>query len=128
MNASTGPQSSFLPKKINAFPIVKKRSVGTLEALFISLEIMCIESRIRAKTPLPLLCMHTCPQWRKISTESEMAYCICFSKKYQKDEIRRMVIGEGGYVAYLGTNDSKEVEERAKVGDGLRAIARSTYQ
>lgn len=44
---------------------------------------------------------------------------LCFSKKYAKDEIRRMVIGEGGYVAYLGTNDAKEVQERAQNGDEL---------
>lgn len=42
---------------------------------------------------------------------------ICFSNKYQKDEIRRMVIGEGGFVAYLGTNDAMEVENRAKNGE-----------
>jgi butyrate kinase len=44
---------------------------------------------------------------------------LCFSKKYQKDEIRRMVIGEGGYVAYLGTNDAIEVENRAANGEEL---------
>lgn len=44
---------------------------------------------------------------------------LCFSNKYQKDEIRRMVIGEGGYVAYLGTNDAMEVEKRAENGDEL---------
>lgn len=44
---------------------------------------------------------------------------LCFSKKYQKDEIRRMVIGEGGYVAYLGTNDAMEVEARAANGEEL---------
>ncbi len=42
---------------------------------------------------------------------------LCFSRKYEKEEIRRMVIGEGGYVAYLGTNDAMEVETRAKNGD-----------
>ncbi len=42
---------------------------------------------------------------------------LCFSKKYQKDEIRRMVIGEGGYVAYLGTNDALEVSNRVQDGD-----------
>jgi len=42
---------------------------------------------------------------------------LCFSHKYSKDEIRRMVIGEGGYVAYLGTNDALEVEKRALAGD-----------
>ena len=44
---------------------------------------------------------------------------LCFSHQYEKDEIRRMVIGEGGYVAYLGTNDSKEVMDRANQGDEL---------
>jgi butyrate kinase len=41
----------------------------------------------------------------------------CFSNKYQKEEVRRMVLGEGGYVAYLGTNDAMEVGDRAKNGD-----------
>lgn len=44
---------------------------------------------------------------------------LCFSKKYQKDEICRMVIGEGGYVAYLGTNDAMEVENRAANGEEM---------
>ncbi len=44
---------------------------------------------------------------------------LCFSKKYQKDEVRRMVLGEGGYVAYLGTNDAMEVEKRAANGEEL---------
>jgi butyrate kinase len=44
---------------------------------------------------------------------------LCFSQKYEKDEIRRMVIGEGGFVAYLGTNDAMEVETRAKNGEEL---------
>jgi butyrate kinase len=42
---------------------------------------------------------------------------LCFSQKYEKEEIKRMVIGEGGYVAYLETNDAQEVEKRAANGD-----------
>jgi len=42
---------------------------------------------------------------------------LCFSGKYSKDQVRRMVVGEGGFVAYLGTNDAQEVEKRAKTGD-----------
>jgi len=42
---------------------------------------------------------------------------ICFSGKYSEDQVRRMVVGEGGYVGYLGTNNAKEVEERAASGD-----------
>jgi butyrate kinase len=42
---------------------------------------------------------------------------ICFEGRLSKEEIRRMVVGEGGYVAYLGTNDAREVEKRAHEGD-----------
>ncbi len=42
---------------------------------------------------------------------------ICFSGIYSRAEIDRMVLGEGGYVSYLGTNNAKEVEDRAAVGD-----------
>lgn len=42
---------------------------------------------------------------------------LCFSGKYDKDQVKRMVVGEGGYVAYLGTNDALEVERRAGNGD-----------
>jgi butyrate kinase len=42
---------------------------------------------------------------------------ICFSGKYSEDQVRRMVVGEGGYVGYLGTNNAKQVEERASAGD-----------
>ena len=42
---------------------------------------------------------------------------ICFSGKFSKPEIDRMVLGEGGFVSYLGTNNAKEVEDRAKAGD-----------
>lgn len=41
----------------------------------------------------------------------------CFEGRYSKEQIRRMVVGEGGFVAYLGTNNAQEVEKRAKAGD-----------
>ncbi len=41
----------------------------------------------------------------------------CFSGKYTQDELNKMVVGKGGYVAYLGTNDALEIENRAKTGD-----------
>lgn len=37
----------------------------------------------------------------------------CFSGKYSEKEMGRRIIGEGGFVAHLGTNDCKVVEERA---------------
>lgn len=37
---------------------------------------------------------------------------VCFSGKYTKDEVRKMVAGKGGTVAYLGTNDFLEIEHK----------------
>ncbi|MDR4988759.1 MAG: butyrate kinase [Bacteroidales bacterium] len=42
---------------------------------------------------------------------------MCFSGKYSEEEIRDMITGKGGLVAYLGTNDAYEVEKRAGSGD-----------
>ncbi len=42
---------------------------------------------------------------------------ICFSGKFSKDQIQRMVVGEGGYVAYLGTNNALEVQKAAENGN-----------
>lgn len=41
----------------------------------------------------------------------------CFSGKYTKKQIQKMVVGEGGFVAYLGTNSAFDVEQRAHAGD-----------
>lgn len=41
----------------------------------------------------------------------------CFSGQYTYDEIKKMITGKGGFVAYLGTNDAYEVEKRAEAGD-----------
>ena len=42
---------------------------------------------------------------------------ICFSGKYSFDEIKKMIIGEGGLIAYLGTNNAYQVEIMAKGGN-----------
>lgn len=42
---------------------------------------------------------------------------LCFSGKHTKEEIKKMITGKGGYVAYLETNDAHEVEKRAASGD-----------
>jgi len=42
---------------------------------------------------------------------------LCFNKKYSFVEIARMITGQGGYVAYLGTNDAYQVEKMAENGD-----------
>ena len=42
---------------------------------------------------------------------------LCFSGEYTLAEVKKMIKGEGGLVAYLGTNDAYEVELKAKAGD-----------
>ncbi len=42
---------------------------------------------------------------------------LCFSGKYTQDEIRAMIKGKGGLVAYLNTNDVPQVIEKIKKGD-----------
>ncbi len=41
----------------------------------------------------------------------------CFDSQLSKADVRRMVVGEGGYVAYLKTNNAKEVEDLARQGN-----------
>jgi len=42
---------------------------------------------------------------------------LCFSGKYEKKEIMKMLKGKGGYTAYLGTADGQAVAERVRKGD-----------
>lgn len=42
---------------------------------------------------------------------------MCFSNQYSEDEIRKMVVGQGGLVAYLGTSAANVIEERINNGD-----------
>lgn len=41
----------------------------------------------------------------------------CFSGKYDRETIRKMINGEGGYVAYFGTNEAYKIELQARQGD-----------
>jgi butyrate kinase len=41
---------------------------------------------------------------------------LCFSRKYELHEVRKMITGKGGLVAYLGTNNANEVEQRITKG------------
>ena len=45
---------------------------------------------------------------------------LCFSGKYEMKEVLKMITGKGGLVAYLGTNNAYEVEQRAASGDDYR--------
>jgi butyrate kinase len=50
---------------------------------------------------------------------------LCFSGKYTYEEVKKMITGKGGYVAYLGTNNAQEVEERVQQGDGQACLIRN---
>ena len=41
---------------------------------------------------------------------------MCFSGQYTKQEIKKKLIGRGGAVAYFGTNDMREIVQKAKEG------------
>lgn len=42
---------------------------------------------------------------------------LCFSGEYTHEEIKKLITGKGGLVAYLGTNDARDVEKMIKDGD-----------
>lgn len=42
---------------------------------------------------------------------------LCFSGKYDAGEMKKKLVGKGGLVAYLGTNDAREVEKMIQSGD-----------
>ncbi len=46
---------------------------------------------------------------------------LCLSGDYAERQLDRMVFGEGGLFAYLGTRDLEEVERRIEAGDPLAA-------
>jgi butyrate kinase len=54
----------------------------------------------------------------------------CFSGDYTYEEMKKMVTGQGGFVAYLGTNDAMAVEKRALAGEAKAALIQDafTYQ
>lgn len=42
---------------------------------------------------------------------------LCFSGRYSRGEVIRMLVGGGGLMAHLGTKDAREVERRIESGD-----------
>ncbi len=55
---------------------------------------------------------------------------LCFSKELDETGIRKLVMGQGGLVAYLGTNSVIEVEKRIEEGDeeALNVYQAMAYQ
>ena len=41
----------------------------------------------------------------------------CFSGKYTTEDMQKILVGKGGYVAYFGTNDAYSIEKAAIAGD-----------
>ncbi|MCR4965671.1 MAG: butyrate kinase [Bacteroidales bacterium] len=41
----------------------------------------------------------------------------CFSGKYTKEDMQKILVGKGGYVGYFGSNDAYAVEKAAIAGD-----------
>ncbi len=42
---------------------------------------------------------------------------LCFSGKYTKEQVKKMLVGNGGLVSYLGTSNGIEIDKRIKAGD-----------
>jgi len=47
---------------------------------------------------------------------------MCYDEKYTKDFLKKRIKGNGGLVAYLNTNDAREVEEMIKNGNEKAAL------
>jgi butyrate kinase len=55
---------------------------------------------------------------------------LCFSGKYTLRQVKRMLVGEGGLLALLGTNSVQEVVERIEAGDerAREVLSAMSYQ
>lgn len=47
---------------------------------------------------------------------------LCFSGEVTYEEVKKMITGQGGFVAHAGTNDAYEIEMKAKSGDKKAVI------
>ncbi len=52
---------------------------------------------------------------------------LCFSGKYTEKEVYGKAVGNGGFNAYLGTNDMREVTRRADAGDENAALVKEAF-
>lgn len=52
---------------------------------------------------------------------------LCFSGKYTEKEVYKMLVGNGGLNAYLGTNDMREVEKMVDGGNEEAAFVKEAF-
>ncbi len=52
---------------------------------------------------------------------------MCFSGKYTEKEVYSKIVGKGGFNAYLGTNDMREVNKRAEAGEEEAILAKDAF-
>lgn len=52
---------------------------------------------------------------------------MCFSGQYTEKEVYQKIVGKGGFNAYLGTNDMREVTKRANAGDKEAQDAKAAF-
>lgn len=52
---------------------------------------------------------------------------MCYESGLTEKEMRRKIVGNGGFNAYLGTNDAREVEKRVKEGDEEAELIRDAF-
>jgi butyrate kinase len=55
--------------------------------------------------------------YRSGSLPAKQVVDFCFSGKYCRDKVEKMLVGVGGFVAYFGVNDYLEIRTRAENGD-----------
>ena len=52
---------------------------------------------------------------------------MCFSGKYTEQEVYKKIVGGGGFTAYLGSNDMRDIENRSLAGDPEAIKIRSAF-
>ena len=52
---------------------------------------------------------------------------MCFSGKYTEKEVYKKVVGNGGFNAYVGTNDMRDVEKMVQNGDQKAEETREAF-
>ena len=52
---------------------------------------------------------------------------MCFSGKYTEKEVYKKLVGNGGFNAYLGTNDMRDVEKMCDNGDANAQLIRDAF-